>query len=111
MSSRNLRLSSVERLAAPKLAEILFASAGRLAKGEPAEDTLAEARQAILSAGYREVEYLELRADVDLSPLQMAERPARLLVAAWLGDVRLIDNVSVRPRNGAENVFSPAAAA
>lgn len=95
MSSRNLRLSPAERRAAPKLAELLFATAERLATGAPAEKLLAEARQAILAAGYREVEYLELRADDDLSPLDTAERPARLLVAAWLGDVRLIDNVKV----------------
>ncbi|RWD49586.1 MAG: pantoate--beta-alanine ligase [Mesorhizobium sp.] len=98
MSSRNLRLSSQQRQAAPKLAEILFETAERLATGLAAEDVLAEARQAILSAGYREVEYLELRAEDDLSLLEEAGRPARLLVAAWLGDIRLIDNVTIRPK-------------
>lgn len=111
MSSRNLRLSADERQAAPKLAEILFAAAERLAAGESAEDMLAEAGQAILSAGYREVEYLELRTDDDLSPLENADRPARLLVAAWLGDVRLIDNVSVRPGLASSEVSSRAEAA
>lgn len=111
MSSRNVRLSASERQAAPKLAEILVETADRLTAGAPADDVLAEARQAILSAGYRQVEYLELRADDDLSPLDAAERPARLLVAAWLGDVRLIDNVSVRPRRASSEGFSPAEAA
>jgi pantoate--beta-alanine ligase len=110
MSSRNLRLSSQQRQAAPKLAEILFEAAERLAAGAAADDVLPEARKAILSAGYAQVEYLELRADDDLSPLEAADRPARLLVAAWLGDVRLIDNVSVRPHKGAAR-FAPAAAA
>ncbi|BCH29768.1 pantothenate synthetase [Mesorhizobium sp. L-8-10] len=111
MSSRNLRLSSAQRQAAPKLAEILFATAEQLAAGAPAQDVFAEARQIILSAGYREVEYLELRADDDLSPLEAAECPARLLVAVWLGDVRLIDNVRVRPKQGTAEVVAPAAAA
>ncbi|RWJ05759.1 pantoate--beta-alanine ligase [Mesorhizobium sp.] len=111
MSSRNVRLSASERNAAPKLAEILVEAADRLTAGAPADDVLAEARQAILLAGYREVEYLELRSDDDLSPLEMASKPARLLVAAWLGDVRLIDNVSVPPKQGAAGVFAPAAAA
>ncbi|TGT10337.1 hypothetical protein EN856_35375, partial [Mesorhizobium sp. M8A.F.Ca.ET.213.01.1.1] len=71
--------------------------AGRLSAGLPAELVLAEARQAILAAGYDEVEYLELRADHDLSPLSAADRPAHLIVAAWLGGTRLIDKVGVLP--------------
>jgi pantoate--beta-alanine ligase len=111
MSSRNVRLSANERKTAPRLAAILFEAADRLTAGALADSVLAEARQAILLAGYRHVEYLELRADDDLSPLDAAERPARLLVAAWLGDVRLIDNVSVRPRRATSEGFSPAEAA
>ncbi|WP_157017171.1 pantoate--beta-alanine ligase [Mesorhizobium xinjiangense] len=111
MSSRNLRLSAAERQAAPKLAEILFATAERLTAGESTENVLAEARQAVVQAGYTKVEYLELRAEDDLSPLEAAERPARLLVAAWLGDVRLIDNASVQPRQSATETLAPATAA
>ncbi|QKC86796.1 pantoate--beta-alanine ligase [Mesorhizobium sp. NZP2077] len=111
MSSRNLRLSSGQRQAAPSLAEILFASAERLATGATADDVLAEAHKAILAAGYKEVEYLELRADDDLSPLDAADRSARILVAAWLGDVRLIDNVCVQPKQHASKRFASAAAA
>ncbi|BCG83361.1 pantothenate synthetase (plasmid) [Mesorhizobium sp. 113-3-3] len=98
MSSRNVRLSAEQRQTAPRLAEVLFTSAGRLSAGAPAELVLAEARQAILADGYDEVEYLELRADHDLSLLGAADRPARLIVAAWLGGTRLIDNVGVLPR-------------
>ena len=97
LSSRNVRLSLAERLAAPKLASILHTAAGQIANGAPVSLTLAEARAAILSAGYREVEYLELRADADLRPLNALHCPARLLVAAWLGNTRLIDNVEVVP--------------
>jgi pantoate--beta-alanine ligase len=95
MSSRNVRLSQAERAIASKLPQILFATAERLSAGEPVAPTLEEAKDAILAAGFREVEYLELRAEADLSPLDRPDRPARLLVAAWLGDTRLIDNVEV----------------
>lgn len=111
MSSRNLRLSDGERQAAPKLAAILFEAAERLTAGTPAEEVLTAARQEILAAGYGEVEYLDLHAEDDLEPLEAVERPARLLVAAWLGDVRLIDNVSVRPRRTLSENFNPAEAA
>lgn len=97
LSSRNQRLSPADRAVAPRLAEALRAAAARLSGGAPLDPVLAEARAAILAGGYREVEYLELRAEEDLAPLTAADRPARLLVAAWLGEVRLIDNVEVRP--------------
>lgn len=111
LSSRNVRLSANDRQAAPRLAAILFEAADRLGAGASAGSVLAEARTAILVAGYGKVEYIELRADDDLAPLDTAERPARLLVAAWLGDVRLIDNVSVQPSQVAAAGFSPAEAA
>ncbi len=97
MSSRNTRLSAEERRTAPRLAGILRATAERLTGGAPVETALSEARQAILEAGYEQVEYLELRAEEDLAPLAAADRPARLLAAAWLGQTRLIDNMEVRP--------------
>lgn len=95
LSSRNVRLSPSDRAIAPKLAEALFAAADRIGQGASITDALDHARSAILAGGYARVEYLELRAQDDLSPLDTADRPARLLAAAWLGDVRLIDNVEV----------------
>lgn len=99
MSSRNARLCKAERQAAPRLAEILFEASGQLTAGEPVDRVLANASQAILAAGYKSVEYLELRAEQDLAPMAALDRPARLLAAAWLGQTRLIDNVSVPGQN------------
>ncbi|MER8402553.1 pantoate--beta-alanine ligase [Mesorhizobium sp. M1348] len=95
LSSRNVRLSPAERSVAPKLASVLLETAEQLARGSPVLPMLAKARAAILSAGYREVEYLELRGEADLQPIASIDRPARLLAAAWLGETRLIDNVKV----------------
>ncbi|WP_404926496.1 pantoate--beta-alanine ligase [Mesorhizobium sp. ORM16] len=97
LSSRNLRLSPAQRAIAPTLAAVLLGVADRLSRGSPVPPTLAEARAAILAAGYRKVEYLELRGEADLQPLTSLDRPARLLVAAWLGDIRLIDNIGMSP--------------
>ena len=99
MSSRNVRLSAEQRGAAPRLSEILFEAAEQLSAGAPAALVLADAREAILAAGYEQVEYLELRADDDLAPLTALDRQARLLAAAWLGGTRLIDNLGVWARN------------
>lgn len=97
LSSRNVRLSPQERRVAPRLAATLFTTAQRLAEGGAVAPTLEAATAAIVAAGYRRVEYLELRAEDDLRPLSLLDRPARLLAAAWLGDTRLIDNVRVEP--------------
>ncbi|RJT23809.1 hypothetical protein D3227_38385 [Mesorhizobium waimense] len=70
MSSRNLRLSAEHRRATPRLASVLFEAAERLSAGAPAEDVLTEAWQAILAAGYTQVEYLELRDEEDIEPMQ-----------------------------------------
>jgi pantoate--beta-alanine ligase len=97
MSSRNVRLSPQDRAIAPRLPEILFALARRLAGGEPAKPAIDEAIEKILAVGFASVDYLELRDTAELQPLAACDRPARLLVAAWLGEVRLIDNVEVLP--------------
>jgi pantoate--beta-alanine ligase len=95
MSSRNIRLSPEDRATAPKLVEALRVAASRLRAGDAADLVLRDATKAIEAAGFARVEYLELRAAADLKPLTRADVPARLLVAAWLGDVRLIDNIEV----------------
>jgi pantoate--beta-alanine ligase len=56
---------------------------------------LHEARSRLTDAGLGEIDYLELRGDPDLAILSTADRPARIFVAAWLGGVRLIDNIPV----------------
>jgi len=95
LSSRNVRLSPDERRIAPALARALTDAVGRIIAGTPVEAAIGAARKAILDAGYREVEYLELRAEEDLAQMTVFDRPARLLAAAWLGGTRLIDNVKL----------------
>lgn len=96
LSSRNGRLDAGARAAAAALPAALAAAARRLAAGEEGASVLAEARRSLEKAGFERVEYLELRRASDLAPLlRLAEEPARLLAAAWIGGVRLIDNVPV----------------
>jgi pantoate--beta-alanine ligase len=95
MSSRNVRLSPAERALAPRLAAVLFDTAEKLSAGVEAEPLLAKAKETLGSAGFGEVEYIELRSAATLAPLTRASESARLLAAVWLGQVRLIDNVAV----------------
>ena len=54
-------------------------------------------RARITAAGFGSIDYVELRDADTLEPVARAERPARLLAAAWMGKARLIDNVPVIP--------------
>jgi len=93
LSSRNRFLDSDQRRLAPRLYMALMTAVETLAKGEPVDDALSAARQTI-EAGGLAVEYLALVDGPTLQPLQTLHRPARLVVAAQLGSVRLIDNVA-----------------
>jgi pantoate--beta-alanine ligase len=97
LSSRNVRLSAEARAKAPALYAAMIRAAGQIADGENLETALSDARAAILSGGFSEVEYLELRAEDGLAPLAALDRPARLLAAAWIDGIRLIDNIPVKP--------------
>jgi pantoate--beta-alanine ligase len=90
LSSRNVFLSADERRSALSLSRAL--QAGRDAAGSAI--AVLNAAHAVLSAAEGvKVDYLELRS-VDLGPAP-SSGPARLLVAATIGDTRLIDNVAV----------------
>lgn len=90
LSSRNVLLSPSERTSARVLSAAL--AAGRDAAG-PASAVLAAASEVLGTAEGVHVEYLELR-DPDLGPAPVTGS-ARLLVAARVGSVRLIDNLAV----------------
>lgn len=95
MSSRNVRLSPEERAAAPVLYAEMQKVAAAIREGADAGAALATAKAAILAGGFREVEYLELRSIDGFQQVSDLACPARLLAAAWMGDVRLIDNIAV----------------
>jgi len=96
-SSRNLRLGAGDRAIAPALFRAMTAAGTAIRAGAGVAGSLAGARAAVLVAGFAEVEYLELRGAGDLAPLDHLDRPARILAAARLGAVRLIDNIAVAP--------------
>jgi pantoate--beta-alanine ligase len=59
------------------------------------EAEIAWGRERILEAGFAGVDYLDIRDPRTLEPVTRAGVPARILVAARLGTVRLIDTVPV----------------
>jgi pantoate--beta-alanine ligase len=95
LSSRNAYLSEAERAAAPTLARVLNACAGRIQRREPVEMVLEEGRAELGRSGFA-VDYLEARHALTLAPVaSLKDGPIRLLAAAKLGTTRLIDNLAV----------------
>jgi len=100
MSSRNVYLDANERAAAPQLHAVLADMAADLSAGRAIEDTMQQGWARLENAGFR-IDYLEVRDSETLIPFEASiESPARLLAAAFLGRVRLIDNVAVEPAPG-----------
>lgn len=95
LSSRNGRLSPAGRAAAPALHRAMVEAADALRQGRAPAAVLDAARSRIVAGGFDRVEYLDLRHPRTLAPLDRVDGPARLLAAAWLGPVRLIDSVAV----------------
>lgn len=97
MSSRNAQLSEDEKSIAPALYKTLLAISDKIT-GSPANisQILDWGVAELHSKGFKHVDYLELRDPTDLKEISvMQNNVARLLVAAHLGSVRLLDNIEV----------------
>ncbi len=95
MSSRNRYLDEAERKIAPQLYYILSQTTKLLKRGK--SKALQSAHNAILEAGFAQVDYIALVDAQTFEPLEEADREARLLAAATLGKTRLLDNLKVNP--------------
>ncbi|MQQ08539.1 pantoate--beta-alanine ligase [Epibacterium sp. SM1979] len=95
MSSRNLRLGDAAKAKACVLYQLMTAATAQLAEGMNWEEVQKSALTELAQAGFGEVEYFELRCADTLQPVSDLTKPARLLAAAWLDGVRLIDNIAV----------------
>lgn len=93
MSSRNARLSPAARAQAVALPRAMRAAIAAVAAGADPGAALADARAALLAAGFDSVDYLDLRDAETLGPA--GDDPVRLFAAATLGGVRLIDNMDL----------------
>ncbi|MEM9684566.1 MAG: pantoate--beta-alanine ligase [Pseudomonadota bacterium] len=97
MSSRNEHLTAAEREIAPALAQALHRVAEAVAAGQAAGPVVEQATADLLSAGFQTVDYIAVCDASTLKPLDRLSpgTPARVLAAANLGAVRLIDNIAV----------------
>nr|WP_314445934.1 pantoate--beta-alanine ligase [uncultured Sphingomonas sp.] len=95
MSSRNALLSPADRQRAVALPQALRAAGKEITGGGEVEAALERSREALRSAGFSTVDYVALVDADSLEPLDSPREPMRLIAAASIGGVRLIDNMAV----------------
>ncbi|HEY4030260.1 MAG TPA: pantoate--beta-alanine ligase [Caulobacteraceae bacterium] len=97
LSSRNAYLTPEQRPIAGVLNRVMKALAQAALAGEPLAPAEQAAADVLLEVGFDKVDYIEVRHAETLEPLRpsVGDAPARVLVAAWLGKTRLIDNMAV----------------
>ena len=100
MSSRNVRLSPPERTSARLLSRALFAMRDLVADGTTDVATLIEAGNEFLTPGEHiapvKLDYLAIVNPQTLAPVNQIEEGSRALIAATVGDTRLIDTLDLR---------------
>ncbi|MFY9488936.1 MAG: pantoate--beta-alanine ligase [Solirubrobacterales bacterium] len=96
MSSRNVYLSPKQRSRALGLFAALAAARDLLANGETSAAALTGVARDALS-GIDSVEYFELVDPDTLAPVSRIDRPVLAVIAARVGDTRLIDNLLLDP--------------
>lgn len=92
MSSRNNYFDDEQRSQAAALHECLEQVVKLLGEGEQPNYEVGHASQALEEKGFR-VDYVVVRRQQDLAVPGTDDRLLIVLAAAWLGDVRLIDNI------------------
>ena len=100
-STRNARLSAAGRMLAPRLADKMRSAIDGMANGATIDQVLAVASDRLRTLGL-EIDYLALVEPTTLRPWPKGLAGlARLLAAASLDGVRLLDNMPVRVGEGA----------
>ena len=96
LSSRNIYLKNEKKIIANNLYKILTQAAKNIANGKSIEEVIGNAKKDILISGFTQIDYLEIREEALLSEIkEYKDIKARLFVAAYIDNIRLIDNIIV----------------
>jgi len=95
LSSRNSYLTPERRELAPLLYRTLCKMVEGAVAGKHIRSLEQYAEKELLEAGFNRIDYITIRDARSLKPICNLNQPSRALVAAWLGETRLIDNISI----------------
>lgn len=96
LSSRNQYLNPAEKQTASQLYSVLKTLAAKCASNNMTEfnEILSQGQAELEKLGFK-IDYLEIRRRSDLQQVQKMDNELIILVAAYLGNARLIDNIFV----------------
>ena len=95
MSSRNVRLSAEQRRAAVCVPHALDAAVAVARGGGGSAAAIAAATEVVAAEPLARLEYVETFDPRTLNPVTDPVAGTRVAIAAWFGDVRLIDNAAL----------------
>ena len=96
LSSRNIYLKNEKKIIANNLYKILTQAAKDIANGDGTDQVISNAKKDILISGFNKIDYLEIREERQLGEIKDYNKiKARLFVAAYIDNIRLIDNIIV----------------
>ncbi|WOT05645.1 pantoate--beta-alanine ligase [Shewanella youngdeokensis] len=96
MSSRNGYLSPAQKQQAAVLKQTLDSMALALQAGQNDDEVIRAAQKSIVDAGFKH-DYLDIRSAKTFSKVfEENDRERVILLAAYMGNVRLIDNITVK---------------
>jgi len=97
MSSRNALLSAEDRQKAVGLSRSLNDLAGAIVEGAAIAPAIDRCLDQLKANGFGPIDYVAYVDGDSLEPIEAYREGGRLIAAAFLGNVRLIDNISVIP--------------
>jgi len=99
MSSRNRRLTLRERAIAPRLYKALLVAHQAIGRGERDAVVIKElAGEVVRTTPEIKIDYFDRVNPGTIRPVAIVDGPVRAVVAAWIGNTRLIDNVLCEPQ-------------
>lgn len=97
LSSRNIYLSPEERQIALSLNRTLVNVQQQIRAGQrDGFELLTDMRQQLIDGGVTSIDYVAVADPLTLETMELVKFPVVLLVAAWVGKTRLIDNCVIR---------------
>ena len=98
MSSRNMRLNSEQRTRALSISRALFRARSDVTSGlANPKEIEGSVRAILMEEGKLRVEYACVVDRDSLQPTEKIKQSCQLVVAAWCDDIRLIDNIELKP--------------